>query len=158
MPDMQTYIRKTEQGKPLPNDPYKHGAYLLESDKDVIEDFYQLINKDVLLANISDNKLMALYQIDINLLMDMFGLALIDKDMVDVFSIRYYGWLGELAITRTKDGAERKLQATIGQTAYRPAEGMTGYGLNQPQPEQEGQRVNIIKKLFNRGGNQQGGT
>lgn len=160
MVGLQEYINKSNQGKPTPKDPYAHATYLISSDNEKISEFHQILNKDIMLATISNDQLLKYYQRDITLLMDLFGMALRDSDMAEVFTVRYYAWLGELGITRTKDGLERKLQASIGQSGYAPRENMLGLGVPAiPQQEQEKNRVNIVKQFFpgqrrREGGNQ----
>ena len=150
MVDVQTYINKTQRGNPTPQNPYAHATYLISAEQEKITEFHQLISKEAVLSFIRDDNLMRLYQRDIVLLVDFFAMALKDPDMAEVFLNRYYGWLGELALTRTKDGAERKLQGAVGQTSYSPRESMLGYGLTPPpgQEQQGGGSANMIRRLF----------
>lgn len=148
MVGIQEYINKTQQGKPVPKDPYSHATYLISTEQEKIAEFYQLINKEVVLASIRDDLILKLYQRDITILVDIFSMALRDPDMQEVFLNRYYGWIGELALTRTKDGAERKLQGSVGQSAYAPKDAMLGYGSLPQGQQQQGGSMDIVKKFF----------
>jgi len=146
MGSAQDYINKLQQGKPVPKDPYSHATFLISTEEDKIHEFHQLISKEVILASIRDDKVLKLYQRDITILVDLFSMALRDPDMAEVFINRYYGWIGELSITRTKDGSERKLQGAVGQSSYAPKDDMLGFGMpNQPQ---QGGGANMIKRFF----------
>lgn len=151
MVSLQNYVDKMKQTPPTPKDAYSHATFLISTEQDKIAEFHQILNKEVMLATISNDQLLKYYQRDITLLVDMFAMALRDPDMAEVFRVRYYGWLGELGITRTKDGLERKLQASIGQSGYAPRENMLGLGVptqTQPNDSQPGQKINIIKQFF----------
>jgi hypothetical protein len=152
MVGIQEYINKMQQGKPTPKDPYAHATYLISTEEDKIAQFHQLISKEVILASIRDDKVLKLYQRDITILVDLFSMALRDPDMEEVFVNRYYGWIGELSITRTKDGAERKLQGAVGLSSYSPKDDMLGFGM--PSAPQQGGGGNILKQFFP--GNRQG--
>jgi hypothetical protein len=145
MVGIQEYINKMQQGKPTPKDPYSHATYLISTEEEKIAEFHQLISKEVILASIHEDKLLKYYQRDIVILVNLFSMALRDPAMQEVFINLYYGWIGELAITRTKDGAERKLQGAVGQSAYAPKDPMLGFGMPS-QPQQGG--ANIIQKFF----------
>jgi hypothetical protein len=154
MVGIQEYINKMQQGKPTPKDPYSHATYLISTEEDKIGEFHQLISKEVILASIRDDKVLKLYQRDINILVDLFSMALRDPDMAEVFINRYYGWIGELSITRTKDGSERKLQGAVGQSSYAPKDDMLGFGMPNA-PQGQGGGANMIKRFFPGQGGQQ---
>jgi len=159
MVSLQNYVNKMQQTTPTPKDAYSHATYLISSEDKIIAEFHDLLKKEVMLATISNDQLLKYYQRDITLLVNMFSMALRDPDMAEVFRILYYGWLGELGITRTKDGLERKLQASIGQSGYAPRENMLGLGVPaQTQPNEQQPKVNIVKQFFpgQRQGGQQG--
>jgi hypothetical protein len=82
-------------------------------------------------------------------------MTLREPQLYNLFKQLYYGWKGEIAITRTKDGLERKLQATAGK-GYAPRNDMVGYG--DMLADLDRQEQSLFEKLtnrFNQGGNNQ---
>jgi len=138
-------------GKERPHDPYGHAAGLIEDDLEDIRVFSQLCSKQVMLANISDDKLLRLYQNDMILLTNLFDMARREPQLQPFFFVTYYGWLGELKITRAKDGFERWAQANVAATSIQPKGQIQGYGSDQQQQGQGQQEsTNVIQKLFQR--------
>lgn len=149
MGSLQDYVNSTRKIKPTPKDPYAHAAFLLGSEQEAISEFNQIISNEAKLSFIRDDRLLRLYQKDITYLVALFAMARRDPDMREVFLNLYYGWLGELAITRAKDGTERKLQGSVGQTGYSPKDTLQGgYGLGLPPLEQHDQKGNILSRLL----------
>lgn len=149
MGSLQEYINSNRKTKPTPKDPYAHASFLLGSEQEAISEFNQLISNEAKLSFIRDDRLLRLYQKDITYLVALFAMARKDPDMREVFLNLYYGWLGELALTRAKDGTERKLQGAVGQSAYSPKDTLQGLGLALPQ-EQGEQQGNIISRILPR--------
>ena len=131
---MTDLLGSAKKGVIVPHDPYSHSALLLQHRDEVVKKFTELVSREVLLANIGEDKTLRLYQNDIMILTAAFDMALRDPAMMMVFYPMYYGWLGELAMTRTKDGLERKMQATP--SGFQPPQ-MYGYGMPIDQPESE---------------------
>lgn len=152
--DMRTYLTNMMKMQALPRNEYEHGAHLLQTEDFLEKDrgvavgkFSKLITQNVLLGNISNDQLMRLYQIDITLLTHMFDMAVREDALVPVFNVLYYGWVNEIQLTRTKEGAERKHQATYG-TAYSPKESLYGFGRDYQLGETEEKGGNPVQKLL----------
>lgn len=151
------YTAQMAKTHPYPRDQFEHGAFLIDTEDrsefaDKMGKFSVLVDKNILLSNISNDTLMRYYQNDIILLTHLFSMALREEALQPVFQVLYYGWKHELALTRTKGGAERKHQAQIG-TNYNPKESLLGYGsgLNFPQQNQQNsEEGNFFTKIFNR--------
>ncbi len=141
------YVRTTMKNRLLPDDPYKHQYALLDSDEEDITEFNKIAEKRILLANISDDKMMRFYQNDLILLCQMLDMAKREPQLRNFFLKTYYGWVGELSLTRAKDGLERRLQATAG--GYNPKENLGGYGSNLWPAENKDEK-NFFQKIFNR--------
>jgi len=149
MPEqVRGYMESLKRSHIYPDDPYKHAYSMIDNDDDgSLVTFNKLVEKRVLLANISDDRMLRLYQNDVILLCQMLDMARREPQLQNFFLKTYYGWVGELALTRAKDGMERKLQATPG--GFQPRSDMGGYGANMPQfQEQEKEETNFFKKIF----------
>jgi hypothetical protein len=148
------YAAGNMRAQAYPRDQFEHGAFMLDTDNRQEEPskmgkFSALVDRNVLLSNIGNDVLMRYYQNDIIFLTHLFSMAEREEAVQIVFEVLYYGWKHELALTRTKGGAERKHQAQIA-TNYQPKENLGGYGagLNLGMEEKGDEDVNFIKKLF----------
>lgn len=144
--DMQSFIGGVSSTKEKPHDPFSHAASLMDEDHNDISAFSQICSKSVILANVEDNKLLRLYQNDIIILTQLYSAALREPELRTLFLTIYYGWLGELKLTRAKDGLELKAQHTVG-SSFQPKGMMRGYGPAEESPSGE---QNLIEKLFNK--------
>lgn len=142
--NMSAYYSELQKGRITPKDPFSHAAWLMlrddaVSDKDLDLD---LVNKQVILSYVGDDKLLRLYQNDIVILTQMRNLAARDPAMAPVYQVLYNGWQGELKMTRTKKGLERQLQGTTG-GSYMPREQFgSGYGEELAQEARENEKKN----------------
>ena len=133
------YGQKTRPGGPNPKDPWSHAKYLLEEQDDIIFDgpstpkFHKLVGKMQMLGTVSDDTLLRLYQNDAIILTSLFDMARREPSLRMVFNVIYYGWQGELSLTRTKSGIERRMNASLG--ALVPDPTFQGYGENLEMPE-----------------------
>ena len=154
MADMRDFVSAVQGGKVIPKDAFSHAFTLVDiSAQDDIRTFSSILEKHILLANLGDDRKIRLYQNDIVLLTNLFDMALREPALVSLFKQLYFGWKGEIAITRTKDGLERKLQATAGK-GYAPRNDMVGYG--DMLAQLDNQEASLFEKLTARfGGNQQ---
>lgn len=150
MPEgIDDYFEEVRRGKQYPQDPFQHASSLTDTEQDRSFDkhaFSRLIGKQILLSNIGDDRLMRLLQNDVILLTSLYEIARREPEVEPVFLTLYHGWRGELLLTRAKDGAERKLQGTVG-TSYTPNERLSGYEMEEEQ-EQE----NFLKQAFDKMG------
>jgi hypothetical protein len=144
---MGQYFKESGKMSFRPDSPYSHGAYLLQDDGEDFFTFQSLINKRVLLAFIETSELMAYYQTDIELLMQMFDQARREPALRYPFLVQYNSWIGELSITRAKEGMERKLQANAG-GGYQPGHLS---GMDLPADNLNKEEKNIFAKLFGLG-------
>jgi hypothetical protein len=149
---MKTYFNEMRKTQVYPKTEFEHAYSMLDtSHEEEMQEFSQIVEKQVLLATISDDALMRLIQNDIHLLTNMFDMAMREDEFKEVLRVCYFAWRGELMITRTKDGTERKLQGAV-QPSYHPSQSIGGYSM----PQQEDQReVDAINRLLRRKKNNQ---
>lgn len=146
--EINRYMNTLRKARVYPDDPFKHAFSLIDTEDDEgLVTFSRLVEKRILLANISDDRMLRFYQNDVILLCQFLDMARREPNLQNFFLKTYYGWVGELALTRTKEGMERKLQATAG--GYAPRSDMAGYGAQMPQFQQvEKEETNFFKKIF----------
>lgn len=143
--DLKEYANVISKGKYIPKDPFAHATMLIDADTDEVKKFNQLLERQILLANINDDKMLRLYQNDIRILTSLFSIVCREPKIEKFFFEQYYSWKGELALTRTKDGLERKMQANVG-GGYQP-DNLSGFGEDiSYQPEH--QDYNMIRDLM----------
>lgn len=145
---LKDYFNELNKGYILPKDPYSHSFMLIESGEDEdIRTFARIVDRQILLANISDDRMLKLYQNDVNFLVELFDIARRDAAIASVFLMLYYQWKGELALTRVKDGTERKLQASV--SGYKPDQALGGFGEEfKKHFEEENEEKALLSKLF----------
>lgn len=155
------YTQSNNKMNIAPRNEYEHGAFLVDTEnkaeKDNVEGlgkFSTLVNKSILLSNVSNDNLMRFYQNDAVLITHMLSMATRATTLIPLFEVLYYGWQGELNLTRAKGGGERKLQAAIG-TGYKPNEKLPGYGSDTDAYDHEEEKQDLLSKLL-RGKKQQG--
>ena len=138
-----------------PKDGYTHGKWVASPEEDLVRKFAQLINKDILMANIGKDTPLRLEQNTIIYITALLGMTIRDPDLLPFFEFRYFAWKGTLQLTRTKGGSERKFQANIG-GGYQPGSDMNGYGAEFDSEEEEG----FFNKLRNslKGKKKEGGV
>jgi hypothetical protein len=154
MADVRDFVGAIQGGRIVPKDAFSHAFTLVDiGTSDDVKSFSAILEKHILLANLGDDKKIRLYQTDIVLLTNLYDMQLREPLLYAFFKQMYYGWKGEIAITRTKDGLERKLQATAGK-GYAPRNDMVGYG--DMLADLERQESSLFEKLTQRftGGNQ----
>jgi hypothetical protein len=88
-----------------------------------------------MLGTVSDDTLLRLYQNDAIILTSLFDMARREPSLRMVFNVIYYGWQGELSLTRTKSGIERRMNASLG--ALVPDPNFVGFGNDLQMPEDE---------------------
>lgn len=141
------HFSKIEDVGFIPKDEYGHGVYMIKPDKEDVNTFQQILQKQILLANIGDDTMLRYYQNDIVNLTSLFGMQKRDPSLRQLFLELYYGWLNELGLTRTKDGMERKMQASVGK--YNLQEILKGYGIDLPHLQgQQEDELNQLAKLL----------
>ena len=132
-------------GKYVPRDAFSHAFTMMDiRGNDEVKMFSQILEQHILLSFLGEDKQLRLYQNDIVLLTNLFDMSRRAPELKNFFLNLYYGWKGELALTRTKDGIERRLQATAGK-GYQP-EAMRGYG--QQLEELAKQEQNLFERFF----------
>lgn len=117
-------------------DAYTHGKWIAEPDNDLVKTFQKIMNKDMLMASVADDYQLRLQQNTGVFLCALLGMAIREPNLVDFFNFRYGAWKTELQLTRTKNGAERKHQASIAK-GYQSPEALDGYGADLPSPDEE---------------------
>jgi hypothetical protein len=148
MADVRDFIGAMQGGKIVPQNAFSHAFTLVDiSTQDDVKNFSAILEKHILLANIGDDRKIRLYQNDIILLTNLFDMAIREPALLTLFKQLYFGWKGEIAITRTKDGLERKLQATAGK-GYAPRNDMVGYG--DMLADLDRQEASLFEKLTQR--------
>lgn len=148
MAGVQEFIGAMQGGKIVPQNAFSHAFTLVDiSSQDDVKNFSAILEKHILLANIGDDRKIRLYQNDIILLTNLFDMTTREPALLTLFKQLYFGWKGEIAITRTKDGLERKLQATAGK-GYAPRNDMVGYG--DMLADLDRQEASLFEKLTQR--------
>ena len=148
MAGLGEFVSAVQGGKIIPKDAFSHAFTLVDiSAQDDVRTFSAILEKHILLANLGDDRKIRLYQNDIILLTNLFDMTIREPALYNLFKQLYYGWKGEIAITRTKDGLERKLQATAGK-GYAPRNDMVGYG--DMLRDLEEKESSLFEKLTNR--------
>jgi len=131
----------------VPKDAYGHAAFLISSPTSTPKDFCDLMEKEFLLSNISDDRMLYIYQEKARLLISLFSMAKREKQLIDLFLTLYYQTLSELNLTRAKDGLERKMHGAL--SGYVPREALGGFGEDFFEPEEQAGQ-DLIAKLFKR--------
>lgn len=149
------YVKTNAKVHLIPKDQYAHSYLLLDSER---PDFHKtdeylnptsIVDKHVQLCNVGDDTLLRLYQNDVIIFTQLQDLARRDSAMSMFYRVVSQAWRSELLLTKTKNGEERKLQATASSPKYVPNERLYGYGEGLglgPEEEQEG----IINKILNK--------
>ena len=144
---ISNYLNSADRIKQRPRNEFEHAAYVLEEDEqDLIREFNRLVDKQIMLANIKDVKLMNYYQTDIFYLVQMLSESLRDQKFQGVFLTMYYTWKNQLKLTRAMGGGERAAQMAV-VANYSPEESKVGYEMLPPDEQKE---QNFIQKLFKR--------
>ena len=131
---LQNYADAIGNNRSRPTDQFSHASFLVEVERTPVAQFSQLVQKEVMLANLSDDSHIRLYQNDGNILTGIFSFTKIEPCLSELFYYLYYSWQMELALTRAKDANERKLQAATKQ--YHPPDLSQGYGSDFAQQQQ----------------------
>jgi len=131
----------------LPDNQFAHSMLLLKPLPETIEDFNQLLNQNLLLGDISDNRLLRLYQNDIMWVVNFFSMAKnggkTGEAIKMVFDALYWNLVMEIRMTAIKGGKERYLQSF----AHFRTEGFA-------PPWEEKEPTTLEKILGKRSGNQ----
>jgi len=143
---LSDYVHKSNVIGIMPKDQFGHKAFLLQRDEDYITSFQKLANKQILMANLNE-KIIRLYQNDILILTELFSASVRDSALFPFFEELYYGWIGELNMTRTIKGKEADAQYEAGK--YR--KDYPGYSQEQAQQEEQ----TLFDKLRSRGNQQE---
>ena len=147
------YAMLAEEAMAYPRDAFELTSFAFDTNNprevaEALGKFSTLVNKNILLANVSE-QLLGLYQNDARILTHMFSLACRDPGIRPYFKVQYYGWVHELSLTCTKDGKFADMFAKVvsmKDTRYRP-----GYGSEMfadEEPAQSGGIKEKLKKMF----------
>lgn len=118
-------------------DVFTHNKWLASPDDELVRTFSKILNKDILMANVGKDAPLRLQQNTGIYMQALLGMALRDpENLLDFFFFRYYSWQTELGLTRTKQGAERKMQAAAAR-GYQTNEILPGYGSEMIGDEEE---------------------
>ncbi len=135
------YIEAHRKKRVIPKDQFGHADKLLDTEEilDVkdITTFSKLVSRQALLANVDSDELLHMYQEDARILTSLLDMARRDSAFEYPFLVLYSSWMGELGLTRTKDGTERILQANVMGTGYHPREDLGGYGSDMYGQDEE---------------------
>jgi len=143
---MEQYGNVASRGGATPVDTFTHAKYILDPEREIVATFQALINREILLANISDKVLMRLEQTQIFNLHHNLDMAIREPEVCGpVFKYMYYSWKGSLALTRAFNGKERELQASVGGYGGQPLQ--DGYGMGAQPDEVEGKLFDKIAAL-----------
>ena len=144
----------------VPENEFEHANELMssemESDSDVLNNFSKIVDKHVQLSNIGSDTMMRFNQNDVVLLTHMFSMAARDEALIQPCKVMFFGWRGEMLLTKAKGGLERKMQAQVG-TKFVSKEQLPGYGATLDSMMSDKQEENFLSRFFNRGKNKQQG-
>lgn len=111
------YMQTAQRGSINPKDEFTHKKYILENEPELVGKFNQIVDAQLRLANIQDQKQLNLERLQIFNLLELFQMKLRDPALSPVFFFCYYAWKGGLGLTRAVKGRERGLQALVGTTS-----------------------------------------
>jgi hypothetical protein len=135
----QEYANLIHTIRPRPTDAFGHANSLVENERRKInfddDEFYHLLDKDVLLGNIKSDEVLKCYQIEIQLLHHLFYMAKRDAGLRPLFNVYFYTFCDEIGLTRTKDGREREAQTKVTGNNTLPNGGYGNQPLQEPQPQ-----------------------
>jgi hypothetical protein len=146
--DVKQYFSNISKGKVIPKDPFSLSYVMLsDEDEDVLNN--DLATKHVQLAYLGNDRIVRLFQNDVEILTVLRNMAMRDTRLFPFFETLYHSWIGTVKVTKAKDGAERQLQASaVG--AYSPSSAELSGGFGEYQPQQEEQKgESPIKPLSN---------
>lgn len=127
MTKMDDYFGGVQRGRISPKDPFSHAAWLLTPDDNKLPSD-DVVDKQVQLSYIGEDRMLRLYQNDAMILTQIKNMATREDCLVPVYLVLEGAWRSELKLSRTLKGMERQLQGTTG-GAFVPREGFgEGYG------------------------------
>lgn len=108
----QSSLSRMEQGgksfRIIPRNEFEHSTMLLEPGKMPNKpEIMELIQKEIILANIQDDQLLRIYQLQFNAIIEFYDMGL----WASVGENLYTKLMAELALSRAKGNAERIYQA-----------------------------------------------
>lgn len=130
-----------QRGKITPKDPFSHAAWLLTND-DSRQPEDDVVDKQIQLSYIGNDKMLRFYQNDAILLTQIKNMAIRDPVLAPVFSVLENSWKSELKLTKVLGGLERQLQGTTG-GSYAPRPFEEGFGTQLAEDERERQKNQI---------------
>lgn len=143
----KSFIGSMMSNKERPHDGFAQAAHLLESDSNEVTLFSQICEKQVMLANISEDEYLRLVQTDLSLLTHLFDMARRDPQIKDFFLVEYYAIKSELQLTRAKDGLEIKAQHAVASAGWKPSGNISGFGNASEINQQE---KNLFAQLWDK--------
>ena len=153
-----TYLLRHRTVQPRPTNAFEHATALLEQGNTDVMVMQDIITYELKLANLSDDRLVMLYQKEGHTLTEMYSMAMRDKRFMGVFKRWFVNYELELATTRAKNAKERDMQGVASSGRYNPNQ-TPGYGQDLMTMRQESEKTKrtILDRLLNRGGNNSGG-
>jgi hypothetical protein len=146
MAPWKRFTGEMNKGRAYPINEFEHAAYLVDSEKEAITEFSQIVDRSIQLANIDDDRLLRLEQTSAGLMVNFFDMARREPALAKFFEIRYNEWRAELLLTKTKSGSEREKQAAVGTKYVQQSRQISGYNLPDAPPENEDK--DIWKRIF----------
>lgn len=145
------FMRSMETNRERPHDAFAQAHSLLESEFSEVREFSQICEKQIMLANISNDEYMRYVQIDLKLLVHLFDMARRDPGLMPFFLVQYTSIKSELQLTRAKDGLEIKAQHGVA-SQFKPTGQITGFGnqMNQDMAQVQQQEENLFNKVWNK--------
>jgi hypothetical protein len=143
---MEGYGEAASRSGGSASDSFTLAKHVLEPEEELVATFQKLVNREILLSNIGEDKFMQLEQTQVFNLGFMLSMAVREPELCGpVFKLAYYGWKGALALTRAKGGKERDLMASV--TGY--TGGVNQQGFMLPDQEAENVEHNLFAGLTN---------
>jgi len=129
----------------IPKDQYSLAYSIVYDDHQVIQEFSQIVNRALNLANLGKDDVVRIYQEEAHVMISYFNMAIRDNRLKSTFFMVYYGWLAELNLTRAKDGMEIKKHYDVATSRpYRDGSGSYGDDYSQFKEDE----TSLFEKVF----------
>jgi len=136
MGNWNDFVRANRESSISPTNVPEHAYALLGRDESDLNNPRKLLQPQMLLGYIKDSYMIRLHQNSYILLQSLFSMSQRDPRLSGLFNYLYQGWIGEMALTRTKDGMERIMQASVSRNI--DASGLSGgYGFDDVRERQK---------------------
>jgi len=107
------YLEKSSFYSNIPDNIFSQQYQIIHKPAKEIEHEDSIVDEDIMLSSIKDDRTMLLYQRDQRFLQRLYDMSLRSKGVAQLFRTICYGWRGEIKMTYALKGKERKLQSFL---------------------------------------------